>query len=149
MHQELAAYNYAKEVNDGKPADQHIPYMAEIRIATSAFISPESDEARLDYNNLAEILAYTNTVGRRDVMTVVGNAEPAEGEFVAAYGKDYTECNVLGERDSAATEIITLSPPTGLSIDNSIIIQVIVGLLIGGIILATGIIVIKKKVIKE
>ena len=149
MYQELAAYNYAKEVNNGLPADQHVPYMAEIKISASAFISPESDEARLDYNNLAEILAYTNTVGRRDVMTVVGNAEPAEGEFIAAYGKDYTGCNVLGERDSAATEIITLSPPTGLSIGDSILAQIVIGLLISGAILVSGIVVIKKKVIKE
>ena len=82
-------------------------------------------------------------------MTVVGNAEPAEGEFIAAYGKDYTGCNVLGERDSAATEIITLSPPTGLSIGDSILAQIVIGLLISGAILVSGIVVIKKKVIKE
>jgi len=54
-----------------------------IRIVTAKNLSQDSSKDDL-YNNIAEVLEYSNTVGRRDEMAVPGNAQVAKGEYAAA-----------------------------------------------------------------
>lgn len=73
---------------------------ATIAISTSKVFAG-TDEGRTSMDNLAEILMIENTVGRRDMSTVYGNYNPMGG------------FEQTTERDETATEIVTLSPPTG------------------------------------
>ena len=100
------------------------------RFATSSFSSESLA--------LKHIEIY-NDVGRRDVDTIQGNANPAEGVFVTS----------LKENDSSATEVITLTPPTGLSAKVIFTIQVLSVVLSAIAILTVGIIAIKKKVLTK
>ena len=79
-----------------------------------------------------------NDVGRRDEDTIQGNANPALGAFEAAV-----------ENDSSATEVITLTPPTGLSSKVIFMIQILSVVLSGIAIMTVGIIAIKKKVLTK
>lgn len=106
-----------------------------IDLAVSRFYSSEADASDID--NIVEIIKLENTVGRRDVRTIAGNAVPSEGAYATA----------LKEPDSSATEVITLSPPTGDTSNNTIVIQLIITILIGTIAIAVGIVFIKKKVL--
>ena len=117
------------------------------------------------YNNIAEILSYSNTVGRRDEMAVPGNSEIARGEYIAATGYDngnlVTDYNgakevsvggrvmhLGGERDADAPSYVTISEPTGISIRDIKKQNYAIAIFVSGIILAAGIIVIKKKIAK-
>ncbi len=134
----------------------------EIRIVVSKQLSEETSKDDV-YNNVAEILVYSNTVGRRDEIAVPGNAEIARGEYIAATGykrgaqlTDYTGAKEVevngtilhlnGEHDTDAPNYITITDPTGISIrDYNRRTYYPIAIVIGGIILAAGIIVIKKK----
>lgn len=107
-------------------------YSTYINITTTRYMGSDSDDLKID--NIAEILEYNNTVGRRDEEVILGNLNPAE--------VTNTE-----ERDTSATEVITLAPPTGsgLSIWK---IQIIATVSIGLLIITGGIILIKKKILK-
>lgn len=123
------------------------PYMANnnvnrstgaIALNISRFYSSELDVADID--NLAEIIKFENTAGRRDSRNIAGNANPynVDGIYAAAQGK---------EKDASATEVITLSPPTGLSAEESRLTQLILVVLISVTLVAIAIVVIKKKVL--
>ena len=112
-------------------------YASSITLTVSRYYSSESDSETID--NLAEIIEIYNDVGRRDVDTIQGNANPSEGVFVTA----------IKENDSSATEVITLTPPTGLSSKVIFTIQVLSVVLSGIAILTIGIIAIKKKVLTK
>lgn len=104
---------------------------ATIELTVSKVISADSDDLQID--NIAEIIRYTNTVGRRNNLAVTGNVKPAEMKVT--------------EPDESITETITLSPPTG----SSIMIwrlQVAGAIALSMTIVAGGIILIKKKVLK-
>jgi hypothetical protein len=92
----------------------------------------------LSFDNVAEIVKLDNTAGRRDVTTIAGNSNPKEGEFATA----------LKERDSSATELITFSPPTGISARENLTIQIALVSIAALGIVAVGIVFIKKKVLK-
>lgn len=92
----------------------------------------------LAYDNIAEIVKFENTVGRRDIETIAGNADPKLGEFPAS----------LEERDASATELITFTPPTGLNTNTAITMQMLIVVVVALGILVIGIIVIKKTVLK-
>lgn len=85
------------------------------------------------YDNIAEIISYFNTVGRRDENTVPANAQVARGEYTAAHGTengviltDYlggkevnvngTVLHLNGERDTDAPNFVTITEPTGISV---------------------------------
>ena len=87
------------------PDTETYGYKASIGLTTTKYISPENDTGDITFENIAEIIQFTNTVGRRDTEAVVGNAKPSLGETIASNA----------ERDTDSTEIITLTPPTGLS----------------------------------
>ena len=113
------------------------PYKAEIALTISKTVSTDSDADNMTFDNLAEIVKYENSVGRRDIVAVPGNANPKLGEFDAA----------LKERDSSATELITFTPPTGINAESVMQTQLIIAVLISLGVLATGIVIIKKKLL--
>ena len=117
--------------------------VATIALQTSRYYSSESDGS--DVDNIAEIIKYENTVGRRDYRSVAGNtntfALDEEGEPIGEYAE------AGKEPDTDATERITLSPPTGLNAKLNRTIQLIAVVIVAGVILAVGIVLIKKKVL--
>lgn len=100
---------------------------ATVNLVLSKTISPNDDDDTLNYGNMAEILQYTNTAGRRDMDAIPGNQEPDEEPY---------------EYDTDFTERVLITPPTGA---NKAYYFVLAGVVL--VILAGGIIVIKKKVI--
>ena len=79
-----------------------------------------------------------NTVGRRDMSVVLGNAVPKYGEFTEA----------LKERDASATELITFTPPTGIEVEEEMTTQILIMIIAAITIVVGGIVIIKKKVLK-
>ena len=154
IYTKLVPYNAYKEgvTTDGTGLKTN--YMGNITITTSRYMSPETESDDLDFNNLAEIIQFSNTVGRRDIDAKVGNANPMNGEYIAAYGGTTENINgetvtVKSEHDSGATEVITLSPPTGISVEKNINKELIIIGILSGIILVGGIFIIKKKVLDK
>ena len=121
---------------------------AKIKITATRTISPEStadERDDLTFENLAEILQFSNEAGRRDEFATVGDAQVWEGAWQASTGmtpqggdpgresfgdeeseqyknNNQTENNKAKkvtrtkERyDTDTTEMVLLSPPTGLS----------------------------------
>lgn len=112
-------------------------YASSMILTISRYYSSESSSENID--NLVEIIEMYNDVGRRDEDTIQGNAKPSLGAFEAA----------SAENDSSATELITLTPPTGLSSRVIFMIQILSVVLSGIAILTVGIIAIKKKVLTK
>ena len=108
-----------------------------LEITVTKNTSAETDADSMAYDNLAEILKYENSVGRRDMTVVPGNTNPKYGEFYIS----------LDERDASATELITFTPPTGTFYKDVINNQLIIAITSGLAIIVLGIIIIKKKVI--
>ena len=73
-----------------------------VQLVLSKTLSPRDEDDTLDYSNMAEILQYSNSVGRRDMDAVPGNQEPD-----AKPDKDEFEY------DTDFTERIIITPPTG------------------------------------
>ena len=117
--------------------------VATIYLDVSRFYSSESDTSDID--NIAEIIKFENTAGRRDVRTVAGNSNPYE---LGSNGDPIGVYSVAGkEVDTSATEVITLSPPTGLDAKESRTIQLVAVTLVAVTLIAVGIVLIKKKVL--
>ena len=144
----LSTYN-PKLTKELKPGET-----CEIAIVTSTHASQENIN-NMNYDNLAEILMYSNTVGRRDMQAIPGNANLIAKElpaYKAGYQVDYQAKAAAGattdkgyfaeqsvevtdgenkktittERDAyAARDTITFSEPTGLSIERQTINKVI------------------------
>ena len=110
-------------------------YKSEIELTVSKTVSAEDKD--LTFDNIAEIVKFQNTVGRRDTLTVTGNANPKLGEFPEA----------LKERDSSATELITFTPPTGIEAEVTLTTQILIVIAIALTIVVGGILIIKKKVL--
>ncbi len=102
---------------------------ASVDLVLSKTLSPEDEDDTLNYGNLAEILQYSNTVGRRDMDAVPGNQQPDEDPY--EYDTDYTER-------------IIITPPTGANRALFIVLPLTILAILGG-----GIILIKKKVINK
>ncbi len=120
---------------------------ASINLTVSRYYSSEEDSSDID--NIAEMIKIENTVGRRDVRTVAANTSTYKlQEGATGYDETVDIYTIsLDEPDTSATELITLSPPTGLSPQVQLVLQIVGAVLIAGVILAVGIIVIKKKVL--
>ena len=114
-------------------------FTSTIKLLTSKTIGTESDVDNMTFDNLAEIVKFENEVGRRDLYSIPGNADPSLGEFTTS----------LAERDQSATEIITLTPPTGANLGNVMMLQILAAVLVALVILAGGIVIIKKKVLTK
>ena len=114
-------------------------YSSAITLKISRTIAAESDADSLAFDNIAEIVKYESASGRRDYTTLPGNANPVEGEFATA----------ISERDSSATELVTLTPPTGIDPKMELTIQVLAITVVALGIVAIGIVFIKKKVLTK
>ena len=68
LTKELSTMNLVKEANEEKPTS------AEISIKTQVDLQSSDDLDDMIYNNLAEVLAYSNSVGRRSMYAIPGNA---------------------------------------------------------------------------
>jgi len=113
-------------------------YSSSIKLATARYVGQETSTDDMNFDNIGEIVKFENDVGRRDYEAVPGNANPRNGVFAVA----------LEERDSSATELITLTPPTGIEPVNVIRLQLLATSALALIIVSCGIIAIKKKVLK-
>ena len=110
----------------------------EIRITTTVTANEEAINS-MNYDNLVEIVMYSNSVGRRDMQSIPGNANLIAKDFKAfnaGYNYYVQDANspdtytwkakevkyeggetIYTERDAyAAKDTITFSEPTGLSI---------------------------------
>ena len=99
-------------------------------LVLTQLITAENDTDNLTYRNIVEIVKTSNTVGRRNVYSVVGNQNPTKEPQ---------------ELDSDRAEIVRILPPFGnggIYIIIAITTIVAVGILVGGVIF------IKKKVLK-
>ena len=114
-------------------------YKTQIDLLVTRTISSENDVDDLSFDNLAEVVKFENEVGRRDIIAIPGNADPKLGEFTTS----------LYERDQSATEVVTLTPPTGINVFGFISVQVLLTVLVALVILAVGIVIIKKKVLTK
>ncbi len=115
---------------------------ATMRLETSRFYSSELDTSDID--NIAEIIKVENTAGRRDARTIAGNLNPFAMKNDEPIG---VFASAKKEPDSSATEVITLTPPTGLEAAESRTTQLILVVLISVTLVAVAIIIIKKKVL--
>lgn len=109
---------------------------AKIKITATRTISPEStaeEREDLTFENLAEILQFSNEAGRRDEFATVGDAQVWEGAWKASTGytpqggttgdtdgstdnnDEETKTKTKERYDTDTTEMVLLSPPTGLS----------------------------------
>ncbi len=126
------------ELNDTEITNKEDDYYkSQIALTITKTVSAQDDANNLTYDNIAEIVKYENLVGRRDVISIPGNANPRHGEFVES----------LNEPDTSATELITFVPPTGLETGSTIIIQILIVTLAALVIITVGVVVIKKKVL--
>ena len=101
----------------------------EVPLVLTQLITSENDTDDLTYSNIVEIVKTSNTVGRRNEYSVVGNQDPTK---------------VPQELDSDKAEVVKILPPFGDTL-NYIVIAIIAVTTIGIITLA--IIFIKKKVL--
>ena len=112
-------------------------HLASISLTVSRYYASDIDIEEVE--NITEILTWYNDVGRRDPDTVQGNVKPALGSIAA----------LTLENDASATEVVTLSPPTGAITTVMYAIQVMAVTLSALTILAGGIVLIKKKVLTK
>lgn len=122
-------------------------YKASMNLTVTKYVGSDSDDLQID--NVAEIIKYNNKVGRRDELSIAGNQNPATafkktvnlatGETVSA-GMEY-------QRDTSASEMITLSPPFGSGLATWKL-QIIGTIAVALSVVAGGIVVIKKKILK-
>lgn len=155
MSSEVSSYNpkLTKELLPGQSAT--------VGVVTSAHASAEAVN-NMNYDNLAEIVMYSNTVGRRDMQTIPGNAnmiakqtdafkagtnwsgDGLNGEKIAVELQDGEKVTkVTTERDAyAARDTVTFSEPTGLSIQRETIDKVVRIILVSLIVAAVAVIVV-------
>ena len=121
-------------------------YSSNMKLTVSKTVSAEDDANNLAYDNLTEIVKFENSVGRRIITAIPGNCNPKElneeNEPIGEFGAS------LKEIDSSATELITFMPPTGIEIKNVMKTQILIAITAGITIIAVGIVVIKKKILK-
>ena len=127
----LEPYSYYKDHTD----EDNIGFNSQIALMVSKTVSAQ--DKNLTYDNLAEIVKVQNTAGRRDMLSVPGNANPKLGEFTAS----------IKERDASATELVTFTPPTGIKAEVPMTTQILIVTLVALVIVAVGIVIIKKKVL--
>lgn len=136
---ELQPYAAAIE-NDAK-------YKAAMNLTVTKYVASDSDD--LQINNIAEIIKYNNKVGRHDELAIVGNQNPANAleKQTGLMTDTKVSSGMQYERDTTASEMITLSPPFGSGLATWKL-QTIATITVSLIIVAGGIVVIKKKILK-
>ena len=130
---------FESELTPYAVSDESNPYGSQIVLTITKTVAAQDDADDLSYDHIAEIVKFENSVGRRDISTITGNANPREGEFATA----------LKERDSSAAELVTFTPPTGNEITATMIAQILIITVVGLGILVAGVVIIKKKVLTK
>ena len=98
-----------------------------LELLLSKTISSSDEDDDLSYDNIAEVLQYTNTVGRRS--DIPGDQDPTKAPI---------------EADADWTETVVITPPTG---ENRAHYFVLTGVIL--VVIAGGVFVIKKKVLDK
>lgn len=115
-------------VNESLSSNKLVPGESKtVELLLSKTISSADENEDLSYDNIAEILQYTNLVGRR--ADLPGNQDPTEAPT---------------EEDSDYTETVIITPPTG---ENRAYYFVLAGVVLT--VIAGGVFVIKKKVVDK
>lgn len=159
LTKELKPKNYVGEDSD--------EFYSEIRLTARKEASSGTDANQMRIDNLAEVLVYSNSTGRRDINSVPGNAmviSTTQGMWKAGYNsielhkstasgdwetesKNWTK---YPENDAWSPEYVTVIAPTGIAIrtyiKNNIVPLIILAIAMG----AMGIVfVIKQKKIQD
>lgn len=125
LAKDLVPELYKEKVDKNAQASVSVP------LVLTQLITAENEGDDLTYRNIVEIVQTSNTVGRRMEYSVVGNQDPL---------KDPEEL------DSSKAEVIKILPPFG-GIAMYVLISVITLAVVA--IVVTGVIFIKKKVLKN
>lgn len=115
---------YTEKVDKNKVNSVSVP------IVLTQLITSENKTADLTYNNVVELVAQSNTIGRKMAYSVPGNQDPT---------KDITELDA----DKSTVRIL---PPFGAVLTYTIIALITIA---GAAIIVVGIIFIKKKVLTK
>lgn len=112
------------EVTDPDKDTYHYS-MGTVYLPVSKVISAETDTEDMTYENMAEIIQFTTLTGRRtNFATTIGNADVHTTEEAPEKGSEEF-VTASFESDTAATETITLTPPTGLMKNRRAIVNVV------------------------
>ena len=159
LTKELKPKNYVGEDSD--------EFYSEIRLTARKEASSGTDANQMRIDNLAEVLVYSNSTGRRDINSVPGNAmviSTTQGMWKAGYNsielhkstasgdweKESKNWTKYPENDAWSPEYVTVIAPTGIAIrtyiKNNIVPLIILAIAMG----AMGIVfVIKQKKIQD
>ena len=121
-------------------------YKSQIELTVTKTIAAQDDMDSLTFDNIAEIVKLENNVGRRDVASVPGNANP-KGAMINDEFEKGEFAGASLERDASATELVTFSPPTGIEAKAVITTEVLIMVAIALIVVVVGIVIIKKKLL--
>ncbi len=164
LTKELVPISYEEKEDDEE--------RGEITFITSATIATPDDANNMNYNNLAEVLVYSNKVGRRTFMENVSDTEEHEtikkdeksiattpgnaleivkelGFWEAGHTSNLHKSDEFAEIDADATEIVTFTEPTGLKYAELLRTHYLQIILVAMGILAAGIVVITVRVVKR
>lgn len=125
LAKDLVPELYKEKVDKNAQASVSVP------LVLTQLITAENEGDDLTYRNIVEIVQTSNTVGRRMEYSVVGNQDPLKEPE---------------ELDSSKAEVIKILPPFG-GIAMYVLISVITLAVVA--IVVTGVIFIKKKVLKN
>ena len=130
-------YNLSEPVDGvGKPTANYTV----LDLTVTKVVASSKDADNLSFDNIAEVVKIENTVGRRDITIIQGNTNPKYGEFEQS----------VAERDTSSTELVTFTPPSGLSDkEGKVFSQALVVISIGLVIVGAGVVIIKKKVLTK
>lgn len=99
--------------------------MGIVYLPVSKVVSAEADTEDMTYENIAEIIQFTTLTGRRtNFATTIGNADVKTTKPDSGIGSEEF-ITASYESDTAATETITLTPPTGLMKNRRVIVDVV------------------------
>ena len=101
--------------------------MGTVYLPVSKVVSAEADTEDMTYENMAEIIQFTTLTGRRtNFATTIGNADvnmEAAKDKPEIGSEEFVTASF--ESDTAATETITLTPPTGLMRNRRMIVNTV------------------------
>ena len=110
IFEEVSGYN-PNLTREMQPGESRVMYIS------TAVQADEESLDNMNYDNLAEIVVYSNTVGRKDPLSIPGNANYiAKDKPAYQAGYNWSTGEIATERDAyAARDTVTFSEPTGLS----------------------------------
>ena len=119
------------------------------KLVLSSELSADPNGGNLVFNNLSEIVATTNSQGRRMQFSIVGNQEMADqslGNNAAENVYSSEDLVTPSEIDADSAQKIVVMPPTG---ENKNYIPIIVGSIVGAIVIIGAVILIRKYAKKQ